>query len=390
MNKLKKFGMGVCLSVICISLTGCNNASYKKAQQSLNEGDYVSARNILTVLSERNDSEVTQDDFNQCDYLEGMDYYNSGDYKNAYIIFNKIKNYSDAERLANESANKMIDNAQVGDICCFGFFEQDGDIENGEEPIEWLIIGLKDDNILLLSKDILQRCDFSTDGTTEWSESSLRDWLNNTFINAFSNDERKKIQKTITSKNTEDYVFCLSRSEANNIVKELGELQAKPSVFAKKEGFRTGQNWNSDEFKEYGRWWLRTKGPNDGVICVDANGSTGSWGSYYPTKNNLYSNPWDDIGVRPAIVINKNSIDNSSMNMIAFGADSDVSLEFDDPIDASNSSKKSRHKCAVCNGTGHVRYYYGSSDFEAYITGHDPYTIGKCTSCGGSGYIYDK
>lgn len=42
-------------------------------------------------------------------------------------------------------------------------------------------------------------------------------------------------------------------------------------------------------------------------------------------------------------------------------------------------------KCIVCNGTGYVRYYYGESDLEAYLTGHDPYTVGECTSCDGEG-----
>jgi hypothetical protein len=41
--------------------------------------------------------------------------------------------------------------------------------------------------------------------------------------------------------------------------------------------------------------------------------------------------------------------------------------------------------CPMCNGTGSVRYNYGSSDLEAILSGHDPYTYGPCTSCGGTG-----
>lgn len=43
-------------------------------------------------------------------------------------------------------------------------------------------------------------------------------------------------------------------------------------------------------------------------------------------------------------------------------------------------------KCAVCNGSGYVKYYYGDSDLQAYLDGYDPYTVGKCTSCKGKGY----
>lgn len=42
-------------------------------------------------------------------------------------------------------------------------------------------------------------------------------------------------------------------------------------------------------------------------------------------------------------------------------------------------------KCSRCNGTGSVRYNYGSSDLEAILSGHDPYTYGQCGSCGGTG-----
>lgn len=43
--------------------------------------------------------------------------------------------------------------------------------------------------------------------------------------------------------------------------------------------------------------------------------------------------------------------------------------------------------CSHCNGTGYVRYYYGDSDLEAILTGHDPFTTGKCTSCNGTGTV---
>lgn len=52
---------------------------------------------------------------------------------------------------------------------------------------------------------------------------------------------------------------------------------------------------------------------------------------------------------------------------------------------SNNSSKKSGKKCSMCNGTGSVKYYYGESDLEAILTGHDPYTFGPCPSCDGTG-----
>ncbi|MBQ8589211.1 MAG: hypothetical protein IJ486_02020 [Firmicutes bacterium] len=44
-------------------------------------------------------------------------------------------------------------------------------------------------------------------------------------------------------------------------------------------------------------------------------------------------------------------------------------------------------KCSNCNGTGGVKYYYGSSDLEAILNGHDSSWYGPCGSCGGDGRI---
>ena len=53
-----------------------------------------------------------------------------------------------------------------------------------------------------------------------------------------------------------------------------------------------------------------------------------------------------------------------------------------------SSNKTTKTKCELCNGTGSVKYYYGSSDFEAIINGYDPYTFGPCSRCDGDGYYY--
>ena len=49
------------------------------------------------------------------------------------------------------------------------------------------------------------------------------------------------------------------------------------------------------------------------------------------------------------------------------------------------SSSSSGNKCYTCNGSGYVKYYYGSSALEAWLSGHDDYEFGSCPSCHGSG-----
>ena len=44
---------------------------------------------------------------------------------------------------------------KVGDIITFGEYEQDGNIINGKEPIEWIVADSNDGNYLLVSRYIL-------------------------------------------------------------------------------------------------------------------------------------------------------------------------------------------------------------------------------------------
>ena len=42
-------------------------------------------------------------------------------------------------------------------------------------------------------------------------------------------------------------------------------------------------------------------------------------------------------------------------------------------------------KCEWCNGTGKVKYYYGGSELEAILNGHEDSWYGQCASCHGTG-----
>lgn len=52
-----------------------------------------------------------------------------------------------------------------------------------------------------------------------------------------------------------------------------------------------------------------------------------------------------------------------------------------------NSTQKdsTEGECYWCNGTGMVKYYYGDSDLEAILNGHEPSWYGQCGSCQGTG-----
>lgn len=70
---------------------------------------------------------------------------------------------------------------------------------NGE-PIQWLVMSKMDNNLTLISKDVLFDAPFDTDGefgSNLWTESDIRDYLNGDFLKEFTNDELARIHPTV-------------------------------------------------------------------------------------------------------------------------------------------------------------------------------------------------
>ena len=45
-----------------------------------------------------------------------------------------------------------IPSCKIGDTVSFGSYEQDNNTENGAEAIEWIVLDVEGENVLLLSK----------------------------------------------------------------------------------------------------------------------------------------------------------------------------------------------------------------------------------------------
>lgn len=109
----------------------------------------------------------------------------------------------------------------------FGAYEQDGNLGNGSESIQWIPLYEQDGKILLISRFILGYKEFNDTtiaNATSWKNSTLRKWLNNDFLNsAFSSEEQKKIVTTdvqdykadnVLGDKTSDKVFLLNKDQA--------------------------------------------------------------------------------------------------------------------------------------------------------------------------------
>ena len=160
------------------------------------------------------------------------------------------------------------DEIQKGDILTLGVYEQDNDLSNGPEPVEWVVLENKDGIVYVISRYVLDaKKYYDVCRKVQWDKSIVREWLNGDFYDAAFNDgEKSLIQLTSVTdpsspgfRNTEDRIFLLSFLE---IVKyfPLGPSRVcAPTPYAFYNG-SSSYAGNSEKTS----WWLRTPGASDG------------------------------------------------------------------------------------------------------------------------------
>ena len=235
-------------------------ARYRKAQSELEAGNYVSAARLLREL---------------------------GDFKDAGELLRPYRFYG----------------LEAGDVVAFGTYPQE---TNGTKtPIEWIVLGEEEGNVLLLSRRILDVKKYNeTHISVTWETCSLRAWLDGEFLeSAFSEQDRARLVETVrtTADNTaqgtlggaptNDTVFCLSAEEAERYFGEAvsGSASATPYAVAK-------SIYQDDEQGSDACWyWLRTPGSSQSNAArVDFDGSVNLRGAMVD---------YSKYGVRPAVVV---------------------------------------------------------------------------------------
>lgn len=245
----------------------------------------------------------------------------------------ETKEATSSNPLARESNGYII----------FGHYEQDNNIENGKEPIEWGILDENANGKLLISRYVLDAVPFNNEyAEVTWETCSLREWLNKDFLNeAFTKDEQVLIPKAHLKNSgiempggndTDDQVFCLSLDEAAKYYKFTydkysyfgfkKELISLPTEYAKAHGMRTfnakdcidgpiGDEYWFDGYAPKGYqasiadlagtyWWLRTMGWDCDACAVFPNGLAGA---HYESGVSA-----ENYGVRPVLWISNEAI----------------------------------------------------------------------------------
>ena len=186
---------------------------------------------------------------------------------------------------------KPTPNYNVGGMITFGTYEQDNNIANGKEEIEWLVLDKQDGKILIISKYVIDAQKYNSELTwITWETCTLRTWLNNDFLNtAFSSEEKGTI--TFGGTTTQDKVFLLSENEAKEYF-ETNEMRcASPTEYAISQGALRTVSLGTT------RWTLRESASmrTTAQVSIDGEVSPSRYGYSVDTTLGIRPAMWIDI-----------------------------------------------------------------------------------------------
>ena len=237
---------------------------------------------IVTVAAVAVTVSVINGSNRESKYANAVELMQKGNIDEAYPVFLELYEYKDSAEYALQifESTKLaeIRSLKKGDIFTFGRYEQDNNLSNGDEEIEWLVLEKFADGALIVSVSGLECVQFSSSGdSSEWEESALRRWLNRSFYRAAFNDVEKTVisEKTLVDDSgryydTPDKVFALSAKEANRYFKDDHERRCEATKYAIANGVSTDTEMitvghgTEIYLGDACAWWLRSSGNASG------------------------------------------------------------------------------------------------------------------------------
>ena len=175
------------------------------------------------------------------------------------------------------NTGKIVREVAIGDVITLGQYEQDNDLSNGSEAIDWVVLDVQDGKALVISKYALDAIPYHAEkAEITWEACTLRSWLNNEFLNtAFSAKEQSAILLTTVDNssaqgysgyysydgnNTEDRIFLLSYNEAFNVYfHSNNERVCRLTPYALANVEKASPMF---QVEDIALWWLRSPGEN--------------------------------------------------------------------------------------------------------------------------------
>lgn len=275
-----------------------------------------------------------------------------------------LSEVSKAKLVTEYSKDTVVDDM---DTVTFGSYPQSDASGNTKEPIEWIVLDRQGNKVLLLSKYILDCKSYNnTNVDITWENCTLREWLNDTFINiAFNNNEQNCIETTHINNNdfisergssisiisagndTNDKIFCISVDELKNYFKQenfftynkrLSTNGTDYAINVINGGYNLpifdfndlSSNPNAEFCLGNSSFWLRSPGSTENRAAnVDSRGWLDATGDivdgigsenpsgYYVSGNNKGVRPalWIDTSMlKSAQLLNNSSVRNDSIN----------------------------------------------------------------------------
>ena len=278
-KKTKKTIVAVCtcaiVAAVCFAFAMYIIPSFKldKAKRLIKEGNYEEAYLLLDNLDYKDSSEIQK-------HIEAQ-------YQKALLTKQK-------KRLA-----EYLSRLNVGQYIQFGSYEQDNNLENGEERIDWKILKKSNNKILVISKYALEFKSFNSKSKdSPWKSSSLREWLNGTFRTTAFNEVEQAMIPTVSISidkstmfgpksdgNVQDQIFLLSESEAKQYFSTDRDRKCTPTKHA-----------NEDKSDKSCEWWLRSASLDEGraAIVLD-NGAVNTFGYTLGTSCAVRPAMWIDL-----------------------------------------------------------------------------------------------
>ena len=234
--------------------------------------------------------------------------FDAEDYDEAHRLFGLIRGYGDAQQRCDQTDEIIRSLIKPGVHIFFGHYEQDDDLANGPDPIEWIVLDREDDRALAITKDMIIAPtvdNYPTGETvtypyiyhqgydkwvnsidTTWEKSVLRSSLNTLFLEeAFTPEEQRAIHlaqveaearpfgatSADAGADTQDRIFILSASEVSRYMPMTGDRETQYSkTIEKRQTY-----WQTKSVEK--RWMLRhptiySRQGHNQVFGVDENG----------------------------------------------------------------------------------------------------------------------
>lgn len=258
---------------------------YKAALALMDAGKLEDAIAAFEALDGYQDSadkiKECRDKLTEEKYSEASALMEEEKYPEAGVIFKELEGYEDsADKFEACREKAPYELTEVGDIIIFGKYEQDADWDNGPDPLEWRVLDKQDGKLLIITEKLIDELPYHA---VYWKRSPINGFLNGSFLNNFTMEEREMIVKTVVTadrhpdapdvdqgSDVEQKVFLLSVDEAK---KYFAEDKDRVSVLT------PYTIWFGDFKLDPGTaypWWLRTAYWNGGsgasIAAVDSNG----------------------------------------------------------------------------------------------------------------------